>query len=198
MDDTGARYEFRLWGESLADLRQRLERRATPVKAASRETYLIPRATDRCNAKIRAELIDMKLLLAERRGLEQWKPVLKAAFPVDRAVIAGQIFPNLHLRAPRLPKPRYQKSEFLNEVIAAEPGIAIVELWKMRLQFSLVTCLAEFTVVVFNGLARDTAAVESAYPDELLRLIHELGLDGAENVSYVRYLKRMLGLAETT
>jgi hypothetical protein len=49
-------------------------------------------------------------------------------------------------------------------------------------------------VVRFNDVAHDTVAVESADPEALLRLIHEIGLDGAENLSYVRYFKRLFGL----
>jgi hypothetical protein len=108
MADIEPRFEFRVWGESLAVLRNGLERRATPVKTVSRETYLIPRGTDRCNAKIRASLIDIKILLSEDRGLEQWQPVLKAAFPLDRTVVASQVFPRLEIRAPQLSKARYE------------------------------------------------------------------------------------------
>ncbi len=196
MADIEPRYEFRVWGESLVELKEKFERRATPVKAVSRETYFIPRGTDRCNAKIRAGSIDIKILLAEHRGLEQWKPVLKEAFPLDRTVIATQILPRLDIRSPHLSKARYEKDEFLNEVIGPELEIVIVELSKVRFRFSLLTCLAEFTVVRFNDMTRETVAVESADPDELLRLIHEIGLDGAENVSYVRYIKRMLGIGK--
>jgi len=196
MADIESRYEFRVWGESLAELREKIGRRATPVKATSRETYLISRTTDRCNAKIRAELIDIKMLRAEYRGLEQWKPVLKAPFPLDQAIIAGQIFPNLDIAPPQLSKARYEIEEFLSEVIGSQPEIAIAKLSKTRHEFNLITCQAEYTVVVFdNGVASETVAVESVDADELLRLIHEIGLDGAENVSYVRYIKRTLGLA---
>jgi len=195
MDDIEPRYEFRVWGKSLVDLRARLERRIIPVKTASRETYLISRATDRCNAKIRAELMDIKTLLAEYRGLEQWKPVLKAPFPLERVVIAEQIFPNLGIGPPRLSKAYYEFGEFLDEVIGPEPEIAIVSLSKTRHQFNLLTCQAEFTVVVLNDMASETVAVEAVDADKLLRLVHEIGLDGAENVSYVRYIKRTLGLA---
>jgi exopolyphosphatase / guanosine-5'-triphosphate,3'-diphosphate pyrophosphatase len=196
MADIEPRYEFRVWGETLVELKEKLERRAAPVKAVSSETYLISRATERCNAKIRAGLIDIKILLAEHRGLEQWKPILKAAFPLDRTVIATQIFPRLDIRPPHLSRARYEKDEFLNEVIGPEPEIVIVELSKVRFRFSLLTCMAEFTVVRFNDMTRETVAVESADPDELLRLIHEIGLDRAENVSYVRYIKRMLGIGK--
>jgi len=195
--DIEPRYEFRVWGENLAEFRKRLERRAAPVQAASKEIYLISRATDRCNAKIRADLMDIKVLIAEHRGLEQWKPVLKAAFPIDRSVIATQIFPSLEIRPPPLSKARYEMGEFLNEVIVADAGIAIVELFKARSKFSLGTCLAEFTAVLLNDVARDTVGMESANPDELLSLIREFGLDGAQNVSYVRYIRRALGLEKS-
>jgi hypothetical protein len=196
MADIEPRYEFRAWGERLAVLREGLERRAMAVKAESRETYLIPQAIDRCNAKIRAGLIDIKILLAEHRGLEQWQPILKVGFPLDRTVIASQVFPRLEIRVARLAKARYEIDEFLNEVAVSEPAIVIVELAKTRFQFSFANCLAEFTVVHFNGVAHDTVAVESADAEALLRLIHEIGLDGAENLSYVRYFKRLLGLEE--
>jgi hypothetical protein len=52
-------------------------------------------------------------------------------------------------------------------------------------------------VVVLNDVVRETVAVESTDPDELLRLIREIGLDSAENVSYVRYIKRTLGLEKS-
>ncbi|MGO9060186.1 MAG: hypothetical protein ACLQU2_22825 [Candidatus Binataceae bacterium] len=197
MGDIESRYEFRVWGENLAELRERLERRASPVKAASKETYLISRATDRCNAKIRADLMEIKVLIAECRGLQQWKPVLKAAFPLDRSVIAGEIFSQLEIRPPQLFKARYEMAEFLNEVVGVEAGIAIVEVSKTRSKFSFGTGQAEFTVVLLNDVARDTVAIESANPDELLRLVHEFGLDSTENISYVRYIKRTLGLEKS-
>lgn len=85
----------------------------------SRETYLTTRGTDRCNAKIRTGLIDIKILLAEHRGLEQCQPVLKAVFPLDRTVIAGQVFTRLEIRAPQLAKARYEIDEFLHEIVGA-------------------------------------------------------------------------------
>jgi hypothetical protein len=56
-------------------------------------------------------------------------------------------------------------------------------------------CQAEFTEVHFNNVTScRTVAVESTYPEELLRTLGEIGLDGAENVSYIRYLRRTLNL----
>ena len=83
MPEIKPRYEFRVWAEMLAPLREQLERLASPKKTVSQETYLVSATTDKCNAKIRADLMDIKILVSEDRGLEQWNPILKATFPLD-------------------------------------------------------------------------------------------------------------------
>ena len=88
MDEIKPRYEFRVWADTLASVHEKLGRLAQPKTTESQETYLISRATEKCNAKIRAALMDIKVLVNEDRGLEQWKPVLKAGFPLESSVIA--------------------------------------------------------------------------------------------------------------
>ena len=88
---------------------------AQPKTTESEETYIVSKATDKCNAKIRAALMDIKVLVAEDRGLEQWKPVLKAGFPLESSVIAdpGLSQPRtfaagvaeIDVRARRIPRP---------------------------------------------------------------------------------------------
>ena len=80
VDEIKPRYEFRVWSDTLVSVHHRLGLMAQPRTAESEETYLISSATDKCNAKIRAALMDIKVLVAEDRGLEQWKPVLKGNF----------------------------------------------------------------------------------------------------------------------
>ena len=194
MADITPRYEFRVWAETLGDLRTHLQRLAAPGPTeTSTETYLISVATDRCNAKIRGSLVDIKILIATDRGLEQWKPVLKAGFPLESSVIATQIFPGLELEAPRLFKVRYRMDEFLDQVIRAQPRIAIVPVSKTRLQFTLNACQAEFTSATINDVAQETVAVESANPDAVLQLIRQLKIDGAANTSYIRQIKQLIG-----
>jgi exopolyphosphatase/guanosine-5'-triphosphate,3'-diphosphate pyrophosphatase len=195
MAEIKPRYEFRTWAETLVPLRKRLECLAQPRETVSQEIYLVSARTDRCNAKIRSDLMDIKILIAEDRGLEQWKPVLKAGFPLDRSVIADQVFPNLDLRPPVLSEIEYALEKFLREVIAPEPRITIVNVSKTRHQFNLETCQAEFASVTFNHLERDTVAVESADPDAALQLIWDLGIAGEANTSYIRELKSVLNLA---
>ena len=151
---------------------------------------------DRCNAKLRSELMDVKMLIDEHLQLEQWRPVLKAGFPLERSVIAEQIFPSLELTPPRLSRPQYGLTEFIDEVVRSKREIAIAEIVKTRFQFSLDDCQAEFAAVTINGVPQETVAMESANPDAVLRLVHEFGLEEMSNLNYVRQIKLMLGLEQ--
>jgi hypothetical protein len=192
MADIAARHEFRIWAKTLEEPRTRLQRLAPPGNIhTSKETYLISSATDRCNTKIRNDLVDIKVLIAVDCGLEQWQPALKTGFPLEASVIVAQIFPRLELEAPRLSAPHYHMDQFLDEV-AARPGIAIVPVSKVRQRFTLGACQAEFSSVTIKDAAFETVAVESLVPDAALTLIHQLGIEHTANTSYVRQIKRLL------
>ncbi|MBV8359476.1 MAG: hypothetical protein JO189_16285, partial [Deltaproteobacteria bacterium] len=92
MPELQPRYEYRVWADSLEDVKNNLRRLATPPRMeTSEETYLLSATTDKCNAKIRGGRINIKALLATEQELELWKPVLDAEFPLDSSVITGQI-----------------------------------------------------------------------------------------------------------
>jgi hypothetical protein len=192
VDEIKPRYEFRVWSDTLASVHNRLGLMAQPRIAKSEETYLISSTTDKCNAKIRAALMDIKVLVAEDRGLEQWKPILKGEFPLESSVICTQVFPSLELPPPALPKSAYELDEFLDHVVRADARLAIVGVRKTRYQFRIGACTAEYAQIVINGVPRDTVAVESVDPDAVLQLVRELGVD-EPNTSYIREIKRLLG-----
>jgi hypothetical protein len=193
MAEIKPRYEFRVWADSLEHTRKRLERMAAPREAqTSHESYVVSATTDKCNAKIRAGLMDIKLLIAEERGLQQWKPVLKAEFPLSRSIISAQIFPNLAVQTPPLAREQYSLDQFFDELIRKEAKLAIVEVSKTRFQFDLDNGQAEFTTAAINRVARQTVAVESVDPAAVLRTISELALQGAPNISYIREIKRII------
>jgi exopolyphosphatase/guanosine-5'-triphosphate,3'-diphosphate pyrophosphatase len=193
MQGIKARYEFRVWALTLASVHEKLGQLVQSKRTESQEKYLNSAATDKCNAKIRAGLMDVKVLASMNRGLEQWKPIVKAEFPLESSVIANQVFPALEVAAPNLSKPAYQLDEFLSDVVQPNPEIIIVDVRKTRYQFGLGLCAAEYAQVTINGVPRDTVAVESVDADAVLQLVARLGItDG--NTSYVREIKRVLDL----
>lgn len=192
MAEIKPRYEFRIWSESLTPLQQKLEAKAKARETRSQEIYLISAVTEKCNAKIRAELMDIKVLTAEDRGLEQWRPILKAGFPLSNSAIAEQILPSLQLTPPALTMDDYTMEEFFQEVVRKEPKIAVADVTKTRYQFNIGACAAEYSNITINKMPRDTVAVESTDPDAVLQLVRELGIN-EPNVSYIREIRRIIG-----
>jgi hypothetical protein len=187
------RYEYRVWADALEDVRNNLQRLATAsTTESSKETYVISATTDKCNAKIRGARMNIKILLATEQGLELWKPVMDTEFPLDKSVIAEQIFPCLELHALDLRRPRYSMDEFVTEVIGAQPQVAMVTIFKRRARFRLDKCLAEFTFVSIGKTALQTVAVESIEPDPVLRLVRQLQIVGMPNTNYIAQLKQVV------
>jgi len=192
MSEIKPRYELRIWGDSLSALRDKLRSLAQPSQRSSDETYLISATTERSNVKVRADLMDIKVLVAEDRELEQWKPILKAGFPLSQTVIVEQVFPNFELPPPPLTKSDFGFDEFLHDVIKPNPKIAIVSVSKTRYQYTVGVCTAEYSQITINGMARDTVAVESTDADAVLQLKQQLAIE-QPNVSYIREIRRILG-----
>lgn len=73
-------------------------------------------------------------------------------------------------------------------------GLVPVYVEKTRFQGTLAGCRTEFARVTANGAALFTAACEDEDPEKVTRARVELGLLEAENVSYPRMFRRLLGL----
>ena len=183
------RYEFRVWDHDLASVCRDMEHHATPsFPGVSNEIYLVSNTTSDCIAKIRDELLDIKVLVKVERRLEQWSPTLKAGFPLEAWAIV-QMFDSLKLARPQLEKPDYELDDFLGEAEGA--GIAIVSTSKLRTHFKFNRCQTEFAKVNFDGTERETVAVESEDPDAVLATIALIGIADRENLSYVRNIERL-------
>ena len=190
----GPRYEFRVWAASLVEVRRRLEKLSGPQPAEpSRETYIVSYATDDTNTKIRAGVIDIKVLLGTDLNLEQWNPYLKAAFPIDTALIAEKIFPALRVDPPPLRQRVFTAEVFVDTVVKPHSRLAAVELGKARRRYVLGGCAVEFVEVEIDGSMLHSVAVESTSSRAVLDVVGELAIGGYPNISYVRQIKSILG-----
>ena len=85
------RWEWRTFGEHFGDADNRFAGLSPGRVEEGDEIYLLSLASD-ASCKVRAGLMDVKRL--ERRnddGLELWKPVMKASFPLSAQDAAGVI-----------------------------------------------------------------------------------------------------------
>jgi hypothetical protein len=196
MSNPLGRFEFRIWGNHLGSFQDRLTAAAAPSEQReSAETYVLSRATDAANVKIRAELLDVKLLTEQVGRLERWRPVLKSAFPLDSRTIVEQLFPHLGVPATHIEQPSYTHGELIRDLLRPHRDLALVEVVKLRRQFTSEKFTAEFAEVrIAGGATSATVELESDDPAAVLRAIAKLGLNSRANINYVRHLKLMIGM----
>lgn len=184
------RFEFRVWGEHLDSAQARLLDLGTlRERRQSSETYIVSRAED-ANVKIRAGVLDIKRLLDRRDRLEQWKPVFKAAFPIDAGVLADTVFAVLGVGAPRFAEGPVGEESFASAADRID-GVMTIPLRKERSLVSVGECQTEASVVTVDNEKYLTIAVESEELMAVEETIARLGIGEYENESYPTLLRRL-------
>ncbi len=145
--------------------------------AESDELYLLSEATD-ASVKVRGGRLDVKVLERVADGLELWRPVVKAAFPLD-ADAADEVGRALGVSG---------RPSTLDE-LRALPGVRPVEVHKRREHFTVGDAMVERAELRTPTGVAVTVAVESEDPAAVLAAVRELGLEGRPNVSVPRTLK---------
>jgi hypothetical protein len=189
-----ARFEFRVWDDRLDGVSERLGAvsEAGEVRESA-ETYLVSSAVFDANPKIRADLLDIKVLVAVRDGFEQWTVHRKASFPIHAGVLTDDLFPLLGLAPPSLERETYTLSQLVDELVGSQPDLAAVDVTKRRQMYSVNACGAEVSEVRIEGREIGTVAVESTDLDALREVRREIGLETYDNVSYPRAIRDILG-----
>ncbi len=195
MADIKPRFEFRTFAQELG-LVERNMRAQSPVEKIreSAETYIMSRGNNSNNTKIRDQLMDIKVLVQEQEGLEQWNPRMKASFPMSVADIRAEVFPALGVRPPVFDREVYTLEQYLREIIGPHSELVAVHVFKRRFAFTVNECIAEIADVYINGARVKTANVESVD----CRAIHEarqlVNLSDHENINYLMAIKRVIGM----
>jgi hypothetical protein len=160
----------------------------------SSEVYVLSGRSSQSNTKIRDKVMDIKVLVREERGLEQWKPILKADFPLTAETLREEVFPAFGVRPQGLQRPGYSLELFLAEIVRPHPDLVAAAVFKRRFGFTVGGCIAEIAELLVNGAAIRTVALESEDLEAVLKAKQTLGLEEYENVNYVLALKRITGM----
>jgi len=193
MENIIPRWEWRTFGESFGEPDDRFAALEPGSVQESDELYMLSPVTDE-NVKVRDLLMDIKMLeRVNPDGLEQWKPVMKRAFPLPAAEVK-HVFAALGVAPPPLPRADYTLEQVVGELV--EPGgrLRVVAVHKKRARYKLDGCMAEMTEVVADGKRTRTVAIESEDPARVIAGVRKLGLDRFENVNYPRGLKQLVGM----
>jgi exopolyphosphatase/guanosine-5'-triphosphate,3'-diphosphate pyrophosphatase len=163
-----------------------------PDRVEESDEFYILSANSDASTKLRDGLMDMKALeQVSDDGLELWRPVMKAEFPLSDDEVR-QLFAGLDVAAPARTLAEYPLVELRN-LIVATPDLHIVGVHKHRVRYRLGECMVESTGFRTDTHAVHTVAVESPDPALVLATIHELGLGGRRNTNVARGLKVLEG-----
>ena len=195
MQQSSPRFEFRAFAKNFGIVEQRLRSssRCEQIRESA-EIYILSAGNDRNNTKLRADKMDIKELIAEARGLEQWRPRMQGAFPLSAATLRDEVFPAFAVCPPALARDTYSLEKLLTEVVRPHPQLVVAQVFKRRFGFTVNGCIVELAEVWINGAGIQTAAVESTDPAAVLATRASLALDVYENVNYLRAIKRVVGM----
>jgi exopolyphosphatase/guanosine-5'-triphosphate,3'-diphosphate pyrophosphatase len=186
------RWEWRTFAASFGDADQRFRRLPQGKLQESDELYLLSPSCD-ANVKVRDQLMDIKTLeQVGAGGLEQWRPVMKAGFPLPAAEVA-MVCAALGI-APLPHREAYSLEQLQAELTHPSRGVRAVRVHKKRQRYTVGECLAEMAEVVAEGRATRTVAIEFEDPAKVQAAVEEMGLGQFENLSYPRGLKGLVGL----
>jgi exopolyphosphatase/guanosine-5'-triphosphate,3'-diphosphate pyrophosphatase len=187
------RWEWRTFGERFPRAEERFAALSPESVRESDELYLLSTAADD-SVKVRDELLDVKHLeQVNDDGIEQWRPVLKAPFPLSAAAV-DSVLAALHASSPPRGRNTYTLDELVEEVVRPSRQLAAVPVHKRRAHYTVSGCMAELTDVRTDKGSTRTIAVESEDAARVLAAVGELGRDTRSNVSYPRGLKALLGI----
>ena len=165
------RWEWRAFGESFGGAETRLGELTADLEEESDDLYLLSVASN-ASVKVRGGLLDLKKLQrVDEDGLEQWKPVLKAGFPVAAADVQSML---AALEVEHVP----ERAEYTLEQLLGElPELLAVEVHKRRRHVTVGGAMAELSELGTDQGVLRTIAVESEDPALVTAAVRELGLD---------------------
>jgi exopolyphosphatase / guanosine-5'-triphosphate,3'-diphosphate pyrophosphatase len=183
------RWEWRTFGESFGTAEERLARLTPERVDESDEVYLLARRSD-ASVKVRNGLMDVKRLVqVDDAGLEQWRPVMKAPFPLS-AEEAGAVLAELGVSVGAT-----EPVATVDDLAGRSPLLLAVEVHKRREHHRIGGCMAELTEIRTATGSRRTIAVESEDAGLVAAAVDDLGLSSRRVVCVARGLKALVGFA---
>jgi exopolyphosphatase / guanosine-5'-triphosphate,3'-diphosphate pyrophosphatase len=194
MPEIVPRWEWRAFAEHFGAAEDKFDGLSAERVDDSEELYLLSLESD-ASVKVRGGLMDVKeLQRVSDDGLEQWLPVMKAAFPLPAAE-AGFVLAALGVAVPLLARTAYRLEELLEDLVRPSADLMAIEVHKRRERYTIGGCMAERTEIRTDREATRTIAVESEDAERVTDAVHELGLASHPNVNVPRGLKALVGFA---
>jgi len=190
METIVPRWEWRMFGTPPAAAEAAFAAAEPQGAKDSDELYL--RGRDDRIVKIRDDLMDLKVLVeSDAHGLQQWRPVMKATFPLARADVE-RVAEALGVSLPTPEATGLTLEDLLAELERAGSGVLPAPIHKHRVRFSIGGCTAEDSIATVEGRSIRTMAIESEDGEAVWATVRAASLAGYRNTSYARGLVAML------
>jgi len=191
------RFEFRTFGQDFEEVHYLMSRLSdkVPEKVWERESdeiYIMSKANDKNNTKLRDGKMDIKTYVQTVEGLEQWNPLMKGEFPMKRDMLVNDVFPAFQVEMPTIEAEEISRDEFL-EIIENHPDLQAVRIHKSRYGYMVNDTICEVGDVLVNGAHVVTINSESTEVNDILKTMKDVGLEGVENINYLQMIKRVIG-----
>jgi exopolyphosphatase/guanosine-5'-triphosphate,3'-diphosphate pyrophosphatase len=186
------RWEWRTFGDAFGEAESRLNA-VSPTKVQdSEELYILPDRVEG-SVKVRDGQLDVKRLEeVNDDGLEQWRPVAKAEFPLHADEVAA-LLEALDAIVPALERATYDVAQLVEDVVAPHDDLRAISVRKHRVHLVVDGCMVELTDVRSGSQATRTLAVENESPEIVRATVEALGLWTRPNVSFPRGLALLVG-----
>jgi len=195
MEGIKPRFEFRTFAQNFGMVVEKM-RKLSPVEKIreSAEVYIMSAGNNENNTKVRDKLMDIKVFVTEKEGLEQWNPLMKGEFPMYTEIIKNDVWPALGVEMPEFKRDEYTIDQYLEEIIRPHKDLAAVNIFKRRFAFTVNNCIAEHAQVYVNGALIETVNLESTEIPDILEGMKMLGVEEYENINYLLAIKRVIGM----
>jgi len=195
MEGIKPRFEFRTFAQNFGMVVEKM-RKLSPVEKIreSTEVYIMSAGNNENNTKVRDKLMDIKVFVTEKEGLEQWNPLMKGEFPMSTEMIKNDVWPALGVEMPEFKRDEYTIDQYLEEIIRPHKDLAAVNIFKRRFAFTVNNCIAEHAQVYVNGALIETVNLESTKIPDILEGMKILGVEEYENINYLLAIKRVIGM----
>jgi len=163
----------------------------------SHERYFVT-ARSPHNVKVRANRLQVKrLVLVNRTGLQQWRPLLDAAFPIG-GVRLRTFYTALGITRASVSARRYDQDDLLESALLCDPTLRIIDITKHRAPIRLQHGVGEHVTLTISGRQWYSLAFEHDDPVQLRVALQRLGLTSFPNTSYPAFLMRTAGSPRST